>query len=129
MYSLQFASRPAGPLVRVGRPSRPPSLAALRAVLVTLTSLVTNLGRLPTGLIVAVLILAVVSELLREAKVIYHQRWLFQSDVASSMYLAVQMGISFAMMLLVMLFDFGVVVSACIGMGLGHWMGRKWSRR
>lgn len=74
------------------------------------------------------LILAVVSELLREAKVVHHERWLFQSDIASSVYLAVQMGLSFTMMLLVMLFDFGVVVSACVGLALGHWLGRKWRR-
>lgn len=80
------------------------------------------------GLIFAMLILGIVSELMREAKVVHFQHWFFQSDVWSSVYLAVQMGMSYTLMLLVMLFDFGVVFAACSGLGIGHFLGRKWRR-
>eukprot|EP00035_Acanthoeca_spectabilis_P034047 m.26728 g.26728 ORF g.26728 m.26728 type:complete len:181 (-) comp6348_c0_seq2:181-723(-) len=80
------------------------------------------------GLIIAMLILGTVSELLREAKLVYCTHWFFQSDLWSSVYLAFQMGFSYTLMLLVMLFDFGVVVSACVGLGFGHYLGRKWRR-
>ena len=65
---------------------------------------------------------------MREAKIVHCNHWLFQSDVWSSVYLIVQMGISYTLMLLVMLYDFGFVLSACAGLGLGHYFGRKWRK-
>jgi hypothetical protein len=80
-------------------------------------------------MLVATLTIGVVSELLREAKMAKAGHWMFQSDVWSSAYLVLQMGISYTLMLVVMLFDFWVVLAACVGLGLGHFAGRKWWKR
>jgi hypothetical protein len=79
-------------------------------------------------MIIATIFFGIVSELLREAKTVKGEHWVFQSDVWSSVYLAFQMGMSYTLMLIVMLFDFWVVFSACIGLGLGHFAGRKWRK-
>ena len=46
---------------------------------------------------------------MREARIVHHNHHLFLSDFWSSVYLALQMGISYNLMLLVMIFDFGIV--------------------
>mmetsp|Transcript_18826 Transcript_18826/g.49011 ORF Transcript_18826/g.49011 Transcript_18826/m.49011 type:complete len:203 (+) Transcript_18826:521-1129(+) len=80
------------------------------------------------AVLIGVFVWGVINELLREAKSMPMMASVIKSDVWSSVYLAFQMGMSYTLMLLVMLFDFWVLFATCAGLGVGHYLGRQ-SRR